>query len=265
MKVKKRAEILTPKAIGSLRLPFQRNRPLGYNVRPSFLQHFSGRHQSGEEVLSVTPAQQAQWPSEGTGVTSLTLNIAATECSCRRGGHKAYQTDIEESSKLLNTLRAELTWLSSTWLHFCSFYSPVRLPTYGRGDVQIILRGEKPAFYQLSGSTEEPLVSQTYLGNLTYLSQWKGQVHSFDRASRPVKLNVKNRKGMCLKADHFLFSDVFELASDTAMASRWGLKMRPVFIQGNTLWIAHSVPFQKDLIHSHWGPLGCLDLSSAQR
>lgn len=109
MKVKKRAEILTPKAIGSLRLPFQRNRPLGYNVRPSFLQHFSGRHQSGEEVLSVTPAQQAQWPSEGTGVTSLTLNIAATECSCRRGGHKAYQTDIEESSKLLNTLRAELT------------------------------------------------------------------------------------------------------------------------------------------------------------
>ena len=60
-------------------------------------------------------------------------------------------------------------------------------------------------------------------------------MRSFDRPSRPVKLNVKNRKGMCLKADHFLFSDVFELASDTAMASRWGLKMRPVFIQGNTL------------------------------
>lgn len=76
-------------AIGSLRLPFQRTWPLGYNARPSFLQHFTGRHRSGKEVLSVTPAQQAQWPSEVTGVTSLTLNIAATECSCRRGGPKA--------------------------------------------------------------------------------------------------------------------------------------------------------------------------------
>lgn len=40
-------------------------------------------------------------------------------------------------------------------------------------------------------------------------------------------MKCQSRKGMCMKADHFLFSDVFELASDTAMASRWSLKCAP--------------------------------------
>ena len=42
-------------AIGSLRLPVQRNGALGSNADPAFLLYFSGRRQSGKEVLACDP------------------------------------------------------------------------------------------------------------------------------------------------------------------------------------------------------------------
>lgn len=86
----------------------------------------------------------------------------------------------------------------------------------------------------------------------------KGQVQAFDSISRPVKVNVKTTRYV---HESWAFSSLWQVW--TGIWHRYGfqLQMCPMFVQGNSLWIAHSVPSQNYLIHCCWGPLGYLDLS----
>lgn len=61
--------------------------------------------------------------------------------------------------------------------------------TWKRGDLQIILSDEKPAFYQLCSIQRSPCPRIS--GESFIFEPMKGQVQSFDSASWPVKLNVK--------------------------------------------------------------------------
>lgn len=160
-------------------------------------------------------------------------------------------------------------WLGLTLKKcLCSFYSPGKQRAcqhMGKRDAQIIPSVEKPAFYQLPLHTVEPLFQNIlYRGESPICVSVKGQVRPFLfwRCTRAC-MSIKSRRYlheswpfsfMCL---HWLLA---RLSPPDGV-----FKTRPVFIQGNSLWIAHSVWVQKDLIHCCGGPSGCPDLSSAQR
>lgn len=126
----------------------------------------------------------------------------------------------------------------------CSFYSSGKqygCQTHRRGDLQIILSDEKPAFLSALQNTEEPLYPNIRRIFHIWANERTGAV--FWQCMQARKTKCQPCKVCAGKLTFFSPSGMFELASDTAMASRWGLKMCPMFIQGNRLWIAHSVPF----------------------
>lgn len=156
-----------------------------------------------------------------------------------------------------------------TWIHFTIFivllsWKTVWLPTYGRGDSQIIPIMKS----QLSVSSpvdRGPLVLQYPISGESFILQpVKGQVQPFHGASRPVEVHVKTARYVH-ESWPFSFLRCVWTGIWRSYGFQMGIEMCPVFIQGNTLWIAHSVSFQKGLIHGCWGPFGYLDLSSSQR
>lgn len=171
-------------------------------------------------------------------------------------------------------MKTKFTLLSSkyTWVHFTIFivhFTPLE-NSMAANTCERRLRNypqwRKASFLSVLQYTEEPLSQNTpYQKNLSYMSQWKDRCRFFfDSTSRPIKLNVKTTRNSH-ESWPFSFLSCVWIGIWHSYGFQMGFKMCPMFIQGNSLWIAHSVPFQKDLIHCCWGPLGYLDLSSAQR
>lgn len=164
-------------------------------------------------------------------------------------------TDIKRRDSFLHCPLHGLTWKVSfcTWCFWKATWRPTakREKTYKFSSVmkkQLVITEEplSPPDYSLSG---ESFISEVV----------KGQVQSSDSLHLGLKSDTPNAQSISAWTLS-IFSRVFDLASDTAMASRWGLKLTPVFIQSNRLWISHSVSVEKDLIHWPWGPSGSLNL-----
>lgn len=103
------------------------------------------------------------------------------------------------------------------------------------------------------------LVPKYFISDKSLISESvKGQVQALPSLSRPVKLNVKTTRYV---RESWAFSSLWQVW--TGICHRYGfqLLMCPMFVQGNSLWIAHSVQTQNDLIHCCWGPLGYIVLS----
>lgn len=157
----------------------------------------------------------------------------------------------------------QLSPLSSTWphlksfiLHFMLLESNLAANNWERRLINYPQWWKKQLLI-----TDEPLSPpDSSLSGESFITEVvKGQVQSSDSLQPGLESDMSNAKSISAWR-LTIFSHVFDLASDTAMASRWGLECTPVFIQGNHLWITHSVSVQKDLIHCPWGPSGSLNL-----
>lgn len=127
------------------------------------------------------------------------------------------------------------------------------LPTNGERRLTNYPQWQKPSFLSALLYTEEPLSQNIpYQKDLSYLSQWK------DRCSlltvHPGLYKAKCQKHRVSAWKLTIFFHVFELASDTAIASRWGLKCVPcldkaivcelptLYLSRKTSFIAAEVP-----------------------
>lgn len=177
-----------------------------------------------------TAGSMAPSHPEGTGVSSLALHFEATDCQAGEELLKLIRW-VEEIEGLKVT---ELTLLSLkyTWVHFTIFivhFTPLEnsmaANTWERGDLQIILSDEKPAFYQLHIHRSPcPRISgESFIfepNERTGAVVWQ--------CIQACKTKCQTCK-VCAWERTFFFSPsgMFELASDTGMASRWGLKCAP--------------------------------------
>lgn len=127
-------------------------------------------------------------------------------------------------------MKRELPLLSSTWVHFAIFIVHFTL-------LENSMAANKwgKETYKLSSVTKSQLSisSPSYRGALVpeysiseesfIFESVKGQVQSFD--TQACKTKCQKHKVSARKLT--IFFHVFELASDTAIASRWGLKCAP--------------------------------------
>lgn len=226
-----------------------------HNTIPFFLLFFSERHWSGKEFLVEPP----HWfHPDRSRVTSWILHIVPT-----------IKLSLTESEKWSLTLSKErqLSPLSSIWPHLKRFipYFVLLESNLAANNWERRLTNYPRWWKKQFLITEEPLSPLDYsLSGESFISEVvKGQVQSSDSLHPGLKSDTPNAQSISAWT-LTIFSHVFDLASDTAMASRWGLKRTPVFIQGNGLWITHSVSVQKDLIHCCWGPSGSLNLQCSE-
>lgn len=171
----KKGENAHAKATASLRLLFQRCRPLDImKALSSALTRgrifFSRRHSSGEEVcLIMTSAQQARWPWEDRGqFFSSQIWGQWLTCSCRWG---ANQTEVRAGARP----RSYHTWVHFTIfiVHFTSLENRTSANTWERR-LRKDPQWRKASFLSALRQIEE-LLSQNipYQENLSYLSQWE--------------------------------------------------------------------------------------------
>lgn len=135
--------------------------------------------------------------------------------------------------KLLTTVKTEWTLLSSkyTWVHFTIFIvhftsleNSMAANTWERrltNDPQ----WQKASFLPTLQYTEEPL-SQNIRRIFHICEPMKGQVQSFKKCIQACSCQTC-KVCACRMTFFFFFCGVFELASDTALASRGGLKCAP--------------------------------------
>lgn len=114
-----------------------------------------------------------------------------------------------------------------TWkVSFCTLYlwKALWLPTTEREDLQITLSDEKSSSFFTEGPLSPPDYSLS--GQSFIFESVKGQVQSSDSLHPGLQSDMP--KAQCISAWKLtIFSHVFDLASDTAMASRWGFKTHP--------------------------------------
>lgn len=130
---------------------------------------------------------------------------------------------------------------------------------WGEKEAHKLSRATKSQISGSSPSTQRASLFPEYSlsGESLVCVSVEGQVRPFIIIFFSTSGMIWKARGVCMKAACFLSCVCVGLGRGYSFQMEGGLKCGPLFIQGNSLWIAHSVSLQKDLIHWCRGPSGC--------